>query len=147
MKTKYRYQERVAYQILGLSKCLRKEKGQSMVEFALVLFILIFFSIVVIEIGGTLFNYMNMGVSANAGAFQASLGKDEATVEAVVREALAGKILSLNGGADIDFGMHCTSLCTYGETVTVALTKTERFPLLGVQVDLRVSSSVLVQKE
>jgi Flp pilus assembly protein TadG len=107
---------------------IRSERGQTMVEFALVLPIFCLLLIGIIQFGIIWNNYVTLTDAVRAGARKAVVSKDEASAEAAVRHS-AG---NLNGATN------CPRLCPTvtsswisGSDVTVSATYEPDLSVLG----------------
>jgi Flp pilus assembly protein TadG len=77
--------------LLFLSRYIKNNRGQAIVEFALVFPWLILMLVGVIEFGLILNQYMVMSEAAREGARSAALGADNATVTAAVQAAVSSQ--------------------------------------------------------
>ena len=70
------------------SNLLRNEKGQSLVELALILPVLVLLLFGTVEFGRTFYSYITVTGAVREGVREAAVGKNDTEIEARVREAL-----------------------------------------------------------
>jgi Flp pilus assembly protein TadG len=110
---------------------LREEKGQTMVEFALALPLLLLVMFAVIQFGVTYNDYITLTDATRAGARKAAVSRHEDDPEAVAIEAVENSA----GGLDLDdLDVSVTGTFEHGEDVTVEATYPYEIDLLGIVV-------------
>lgn len=77
--------------LLSISKFIKNNRGQTVVEFALVVPWLVLMLVGIIEFGLVLNQYMVMTAAAREGARSAALGADDRAVTGVVKAAISSQ--------------------------------------------------------
>lgn len=119
--------------------------GQSLIEFALVLPALLLVVLGFLAIGFSLWQLNAMNNAADSGAFYASLGHDAEAVETHIRQRLREQAVDPD---PISVGLTPPNY-TYGDAITVALTKTMRLNAIWWEqtFDMSTCSTQIVQKQ
>jgi Flp pilus assembly protein TadG len=119
---------------MGRRLALRDDRGQTMVEFALVVPILCVVLFGVIQFGILFKNYVTLTDAARVGARKAAVSRHSATpaadAEAAVRKAASGMDKPCNGGAGLCVTVAATAW-QHGGDVTVTATYPYDVSLLG----------------
>lgn len=110
---------------------LRDEKGQTMVEFALALPLLLLIMFAVIQFGIVYNDYVTLTDASRAGARKAAVSRQEVDPEGVTIAAVENSA----GGLDLaDLDVAVTGTFEHGEDVTVAASYPYEIDLLGIVV-------------
>lgn len=119
--------------------------GQSLVEFAIVLPILLLIVLGGIGLGNVMRQTNAMNNAADAGAFYASLGHDQMEVQDYVRLRLSQELVNPD---QVDLDVEPATY-SYGDIVTVTITKTMSMNAVLWRADFPLVSqaSEIVQKE
>jgi excisionase family DNA binding protein len=119
--------------------------GQSLTEFALVLPLLLLIILGAFAFGNFFRQHNAMNNAASAGAFYASLGHNEAEVQAYVRQALTEQLVDPQS---VEIAL-APRTYNYGDSVTVALTKTMVLDAIWWRQTfaLPVRSTQIIQKQ
>ena len=110
--------------VLWLTRHVKNNRGQALVEFALVLPMLLLLVVGMMHFGLIINQYMVLAEAAREGARSAALGGSNATVAAVVAQAAANSHLTVNINPPV------TRVRGNGVTVTVVAANVTVIPLL-----------------
>jgi Flp pilus assembly protein TadG len=107
---------------------LKNERGQTMVELALVLPILVVLILGIAQFGVAFNNYVTLTDAARAGARKGAVSRDSGNPSGVCENAVRNAKGSLNNA---NLGVSCSSSWTAGSDVTVTATYPYSISLLG----------------
>ncbi len=113
-------------------KNIRNERGQTMVEFALVVPILCVVLFGILQFGALYNDYVTLTDATRVGARKAATARHEANPEAVAEAAARGSAQGLDP-SDLDINVTATAW-EHGESVTVEGTYPYEIDLLGFVV-------------
>lgn len=121
------------------------ERGQGLVEFAIVVPLLLLFILGFLALGNTFRQVNAMNNAADSGAFYASLGHPAADVTGHIEQRLDEQLVD---PAEVEISIAPAGY-SYGDPVTISITKTMRLNALlwQAEFDLPVHSTQIVQKE
>ena len=111
---------------------ITEEHGQTMVEFALVVPLLLVVLFAVIQFGGVYNDYVALTDATRVGARKAAVSRHEASPASVAEAAVRGSASDLRQG-DLDVSVS-TAAWEHGEDVTVAASYPYEIDLLGFVV-------------
>jgi Flp pilus assembly protein TadG len=114
------------------SRRIKQEEGQTMVEFALVVPLLLVILFAVIQFGGVYNDYVTLTDATRVGARKAAVSRQEANPEGVAEAAVRSSATDLRQG-DLDVNVS-TSAWEHGRDVEVAATYPYEIDLLGFVV-------------
>lgn len=116
---------------------IASEKGQTLVEFALVVPLLLVILFGIIQFGGVYNDYVALTDATRVGARKAAVSRHSATPEADAEAALRGSAEDIDDPCGVGTGLCVTVSATaweHGEDVTVAATYPYEIDLLGLVV-------------
>ncbi len=121
------------------------DSGQSLVEFALVLPILLLLVIGFLAFADMFRQVNGISNAANSGSFYASLGHDAGEVETLVRQQLSEQLVNPDS---VNVAV-IPPTYNYGDPITVAITKTMKLDAIFWEqtFDLPIRSTQIVQKQ
>ena len=111
---------------------IRNERGQTMVEFALVVPILCVVLFGILQFGALYNDYVTLTDATRVGARKAATSRHEANPEAAAEAAARNSAKGLDAG-DLDINVSATAW-EHGESVTVEATYPYEIDLLGLVV-------------
>jgi Flp pilus assembly protein TadG len=121
----------------------RREQGQTMTEFALVLPLLAMLLFGVIQFGIVFYHYVTLTDAVRAGARQGAVGRHVASPAAAVEDRVRTSAADLDQG---DLAVTVSSSWTQGSDVTVTATYPYDISLLGVVVKSGNLSSTTTER-
>lgn len=114
------------------SRRIKEEQGQTMVEFALVVPMLLVILFAVIQFGGAYNDYVALTDATRVGARKAAVSRNEASPAGAAEAAVRSSASDLRQ-ADLDVNVS-TAAWEHGQDVTVAATYPYEIDLLGFVV-------------
>jgi Flp pilus assembly protein TadG len=114
-----------------MSRRVREERGQTMVEFALAVPLLLLVLFAVLQFGVVYNDYVTLTDATRAGARKAAVSRLESSPSAAAETAVRDSAAGLDQ-ADLDVGVSAT--WEHGEDVTVTATYPYEIDLLGFVV-------------
>ena len=122
---------------------LRSESGQSMVEFALLLPILLVVALGILQFGIIYNNYVTLTDATRAGARKAAVGRQSANPVGDCQTAVRNSATDLTASS---LTATCTSTWQMGADVTVTATYPYKISLLGLVVKTGRLSSTTTER-
>jgi Flp pilus assembly protein TadG len=119
------------------------ERGQSLVEFALALPILVLLLFAVIQFGIVFNNYVTLTDATRAGARKAAVGRQQSNPVGVCQTAIRNSATDLNQS---DLSPSCSSSWKPGADVNVTATYPYTINLLGIPVKTGLLSSTTTER-
>lgn len=123
-----------------------RERGQAMVEFAMVLPILVTILFATIQFGMAFWNYQQVSAAASEGARRASISRNDTNRTATVRNAVIAASPKLSSSSII---VTTNSSWTAGQPVTVTVAYPQKITILGATLfnkNLTVSRTSRVEQ-
>ena len=127
----------------GLSSRFRRERGQTMVEFAIIVPILLLVLLAILQFGIVFHNYITVTDAARAGARQAAVGRGMADPVGAATTRVRNSAVNLNQSK---LGVNVTGTWTQGSDVTVTVTYPYSVSILGLVVKSGTLSTKTVER-
>ncbi|MGI6093514.1 MAG: TadE/TadG family type IV pilus assembly protein [Negativicutes bacterium] len=132
--------------MLGIKKYIRDNRGQAVVEFALIVPVLLLLVLGIMEFSMVIHQYMVVAGASREGARAAALGGSDADIEAAVQNAVSGL-----DSAKLIVTPSPTPTRTQGDPVTVTVTYPFKpvTPLIGAffSEDYRIKGITVMRVE
>lgn len=128
--------------MIRLFRAGRQARGQSLVEFALVVPIFVLIVLGIFDVGRAVFNYSTVANAAREGAREAVVNQDAVAVRAAAKDAGIGLGLT---DADITLAPCAAQDCPYSVTVTYDYEPVT--PLIGPLFNPTLSSTAVMPVE